>query len=153
LEASAFAAMSKRRLSDYSRIVEGCIELTDEGVLTGDGGGIIARNGIFQVAGRFLLSGLAFECKVLFKWHRSFVRSFVRSLARGVSISPFPSLSFSLSSTGLRRCEVCPWDKRLHFLIFKCVQTSYPANPPTRSTEVLQRGFRADKPYRGRARR
>lgn len=42
--------------------------------------------------------------------------------------------------TQLRR----PWDKRLHFLIFKCAQTSYPAI--VCPTEALRRGFRADKP-------
>lgn len=91
-------------------IVEECVELTDEDILTDDGGGgrgIIARNGIFQVAGRFLLSGLAFECKVLFKWHHHRARSSIRSLARlfvrslRVSLSRLSSLVVSPISSSL----------------------------------------------------
>lgn len=155
---------------------------------------IMARNKIFRVAEPFLLSALAFKCKVLFKWHRfppplcsvstpplpvpywSFLFS-LPSPSHPISLSLFLSLlghvSFSsylrlLSSsffhlvsstrfdilyltfllflvggtvrTQLRR----PWDKRLHFLIFKCAQTSYPAI--VCPTEALRRGFRADKP-------
>ena len=67
-----------------------------------------------------------------------------------ISFFPLPSISLSLSlslslfrrrgSAQLRR----PWDKRLHFLIFKCAQTSYRAIVCL--TEALRRGFRADKP-------
>lgn len=78
--------------------VEWDVELTDEDVST-DGEGIIARNGIFQVAGRFLLSGLAFECKVLFKWPRR------RLLVRSVSIRPIP-FSFFPAPLFLRSSSV-----------------------------------------------
>lgn len=58
---------------------------------------------------------------------------FLHSLS--LSLSP---LLLCLSSMWCRPWSV-PWDKRLHFLIFKCAQTSYPANslPPVRYTEVL----------------
>lgn len=135
--------MSKRQLFMRMRKVGervNSVELTDEDVSTG-GEGIIARNGIFQVTGRFLLSGLAFECKVLFKWHRH------RSLVRSVSIRSTLSLSFPHRYFCVPRlCAVvyggCPWDKRLHFLIFKCAQTSYPANSllPMRFTSRFPRG-------------
>lgn len=57
--------------------------------------------------------------------------------------------SISLSSLSRRAAPVCtqlrrPWDKRLHFLIFKCAQTSYPAI--VCPVEAPRRGFRADKP-------
>lgn len=57
-------------------------------------------------------------------------------------ISSFPLSPFLVGFTQLRR----PWDKRLHFLIFKCAQTSYRAI--VRPSEALRRGFRADKPVR-----
>lgn len=67
------------------------------------------------------------------------------------SSPPFDSISFirrsslpsrSRTQQQLRR----PWDKRLHFLIFKCAQTSYPAI--VCPMEALpRRGFRADKPF------
>ena len=152
---------------------------------------IMARNKIFRVAEPFLLSALAFKCKVLFKWHRFppplllclnassscpllvFLVLSTFSLSPYLSVSLLGHVSFSwylrlLSSsffhlvsstrfdilyltfllflvggtvrTQLRR----PWDKRLHFLIFKCAQTSYPAI--VCPTEALRRGFRADKP-------
>lgn len=81
--------------------VEWDIELTDEDISVE---GIIERNGIFQVAGRFLLSDLAFECKVLFKWHyhSSFRVCLYPSylflhLSLSLSFSRFLSLSPSLS--------------------------------------------------------
>lgn len=63
----------------------------------------------------------------------------------------FDSISFILYSSLPRRRSRTqqlrrPWDKRLHFLIFKCAQTSYPAI--VCPTEALpRRGFRADKPF------
>lgn len=85
------------------------------------------------MAGRFLLSGLAFKCKVLFKWRSSFVRSLARSvsilalllLPLSPPLSSLPSATFYSCVSSL--CAGRPWDKRLHFLIFKCAQTSYPA--------------------------
>lgn len=69
---------------------------------------------------------------------------------------PFDSISFIRRSSLPRRRSRTqqqqqhqlrrPWDKRLHFLIFKCAQTSYPAI--VCPTEALpRRGFRADKPF------
>lgn len=72
--------------------------------------------------------------------HRSF--RFRGSLSRARLFTLSLSLSLVCAATSLHRGGACPWDKRLHFLIFKCAQTSYPANPPTRSSEVPQRGFR-----------
>lgn len=137
---------------------------------------IIARNKIFRVAGPFLLSVLAFKCKVLFKSRQvstapsvSLIallsRPFPPSLSHPLCLPllfslspplfplllPFDSISFILYSSLPRRRSRTqqlrrPWDKRLHFLIFKCVQTSYPAI--VCPTEALpRRGFRADKPF------
>lgn len=140
---------------------------------------IIARNKIFRVAGPFLLSVLAFKCKVLFKSrqvstapsvsliallsrpfpHSSPSLSHPLCLPLLFSLSPplfplllpFDSISFILYSSLPRRRSRTqqlrrPWDKRLHFLIFKCAQTSYPAI--VCPTEALpRRGFRADKPF------
>lgn len=144
---------------------------------------IIARNKIFRVAGPFLLSVLAFKCKVLFKSRQVSTTpsvSLIAPLSRPFPpipflpslipfvfhsffpssppplFPPFDSISFIRRSSLPRRRSRTqqqqqhqlrrPWDKRLHFLIFKCAQTSYPAI--VCPTEALpRRGFRADKPF------
>lgn len=144
---------------------------------------IIARNKIFRVAGSFLLSVLAFKCKVLFKSRQVSTTpsvSLIAPLSRPFPpipflpslipfvfhsffpssppplFPPFDSISFIRRSSLPRRRSRTqqqqqhqlrrPWDKRLHFLIFKCAQTSYPAI--VCPTEALpRRGFRADKPF------
>lgn len=140
---------------------------------------IIARNKIFRVAGPFLLSVLAFKCKVLFKSRQISTNPSVPYCSSFSSLSPFLALRypsplipfvfhslspitlplsplrfdilyptfFSSSSPVSHAAQLRrPWDKRLHFLIFKCAQTSYPAI--VCPTEALpRRGFRADKPF------
>lgn len=90
---------------------------------------ITARNRIFQVARWCLLSAKAFKCKVLFKY-----RYGTRTLTQSSHFPGSPSLSLTLSlslspslwTKSLASALRENWrDKRLHFLIFKCIQASF----------------------------